>query len=249
MTDDLERVLERVAAGDIDPADAASRIRGEGRVGDVARVDTTYEARTGIPEVVEAARKSDDALAGIARELLTGTGRAVLTDLSEATRERLESLDEAAEADWYGRSGTLVLRAADHDPPVERGRVAVVTAGTSDVPVAEQAVVVAEAMGCRVDTYYDVGVSGVHRLLDEAETIDEAHAVVAAAGREGALATVLAGLVAAPVIGLPVGTGTGLGGDGEAALLGMLQSCTYLTAVNVDAGFRAGAQAALIARR
>jgi len=245
---ELETLLGRVASGDVDPEEAADRLRGVGRVGDVARVDTRQGERTGIPEVVETERKTAEDLRDIARELLEGSGLAILADVDEGTRGSLTDLDAAADAEWFDRSRTLVLRGPGYEPSAERGTVGVVTAGTSDVPVAEEAVVLATEMGCAVETLYDVGVSGIRRLLAELDTLRECDVVVVAAGREGALATVVAGLVAVPVIGLPVGTGSGYGGNGEAALLGMLQSCTYLTVVNVDAGFVAGGQAALVAR-
>jgi NCAIR mutase (PurE)-related protein len=250
MTDDtdLETLLSRVASGDVSVAAAAEELREIGRVGEIARVDTRQAARTGIPEVVEAERKDEEALLGITRELLDGTGRAILTGLADDTRDRIGNLDAVASEEWYARSGTLVMYTSDFEPPSNDGTVGVVTAGTSDIPVAEQAVALATEMGCDVESVYDVGVSGIRRLVDELETLDACDVLVVAAGREGALATVVAGLVDVPVIGLPVGTGTGLGGEGEAALLGMLQSCTYLTTVNVDAGFVAGGQAALIAR-
>jgi NCAIR mutase (PurE)-related protein len=245
---ELEALLGRVASGDVDPEEAADRLRGVGRVGDVARVDTRQGERTGIPEVVETERKTAEDLREITRELLEGTGLAILADVDEGTRAALTDLDAVADAEWFDRSRTLVLHGPGYERPTERGTVGVVTAGTSDVPVAEEAVVLATEMGCDVETLYDVGVSGIRRLLAELDTLQECDVVVVAAGREGALATVVAGLVAVPVIGLPVGTGSGYGGSGEAALLGMLQSCTYLTVVNVDAGFVAGGQAALVVR-
>jgi len=245
---ELETLLEAVAAGDTDVGTAMDRLRGIGRVGEVARVDTRQGDRTGIPEVVGAERKTLDDLRGIARELLAGPGRAVFADVDESVRPELESLDPVGDRRWYDRSGTLVLHAQGYEPPSHGGTIGVTTAGTSDVSVAQETVAIAEEMGCEVETVYDVGVSGIRRLLDETDRLRACDAVVVAAGREGALATVVAGLVDRPVIGLPVGTGTGMGGDGEAALVGMLQSCTYLTTVNVDAGFVAGGQAALIAR-
>jgi len=123
----------------------------------------------------------------------------------------------------------------------------VVSAGTSDAAVAGEAAVVAEEMGARVERLADVGVAALTRLVDHLEELRAADVLVVAAGREGALPTVVAGLVDTPVIGLPVSTGYGHGGEGEAALLGMLQSCTVLSTVNVDAGFVAGAQAGLVA--
>jgi NCAIR mutase (PurE)-related protein len=243
---DTDAVLEALDRGELSLTEAKERLSGVRRVGEFARVDARQGERTGIPEVVEAERKSDEELIGIGQELLSSAGLAILTGVPDSARADLETV--AAEHDVYQRSRTLVLRAGDHEPPEQRGRVGVVTAGTSDIAVAEQAVAIATEMGCAVETAYDIGVSAIHRLLAERETLDECDCVIVAAGREGALATVVAGLVSAPVIGLPVGTGSGYGADGEAALMGMLQSCTYLTTVNIDAGFVAGGQAALIAR-
>jgi NCAIR mutase (PurE)-related protein len=241
-----EAVLEALSRGELSVSEAKGRLGGVSHVGGYARVDAKQGERTGIPEVVEAERKTDEQLVGIGTELLSTAGRAILTGVSETARKELETA--AAEGEFYERSGTLVVHADDYEPPEPRGTVGVVTAGTSDIAVAEQSVALASEMGCTVETVYDVGVSGIHRLFDERETLDSCDCVIVAAGREGALATVVAGMVSAPVIGLPVGTGTGYGGEGEAALLGMLQSCTYLSVVNIDAGFVAGGQAALIAR-
>lgn len=245
---DVDAVLEALDRGEITIAEARERLVGVRRIGEgeFARVDARQGGRTGIPEVVEAERKTEEELFGIGRELLASTGRAILTGVPDSAREDLVAT--AADSDVYERSGTLVLHAENYEPPEPRGRVGVVTAGTSDIATAEQAVALAGEMGCHVETIYDVGVSAIHRLFAERETLEACDCVIVAAGREGALATVVAGIVSAPVIGLPVGTGTGYGGNGEAALLGMLQSCTYLTVVNVDAGFVAGGQAALIAR-
>jgi NCAIR mutase (PurE)-related protein len=129
------------------------------------------------------------------------------------------------------------------------GKVGILAAGTADMPAAEEARVVAEEMGCTVLFEYDVGVAGIHRLFPCLERMADVDAFVVAAGREGTLPAVVAGLVEAPVIGLPVSTGYGLGGSGRAALYSMLQSCSVLTVVNIDAGFVAGAYAAKIARQ
>ncbi len=128
------------------------------------------------------------------------------------------------------------------------GKVGILAAGTADIPVAEEARVVALEMGCAVICEYDVGVAGIHRLFPCLEKMVDVDAFVVAAGREGTLPAIVAGLVDSPVIGLPVSTGYGLGGGGLAALYSMLQSCSVLTVVNVDAGFVAGAFAAKIAR-
>lgn len=253
----IDETLEALAAGEIDVATARERLRGIDRVGEFARIDANYAARTGIPEIVWTDGKTDDEAVAIARELVDEAGLAILADAGPELRDRLRDAPEPAAAELYDRSGTLVCRgaarvgdagAAEPADDASPGTVAVVTAGTSDIPVAQRAAIIAREMGPAVETVYDVGVSSIDRLYAEAGTLTAADAVVVAAGREGALATVVAGMVEPPVIGLPVSTGTGVGGDGEAALYGMLQSCTFLTTVNVDAGFVAGAQAALIAR-
>ena len=243
---DLQDVLEDVAAGETTVEEARRALEGYTRVGDFARLDTGRADRAGIPEVVLGDGKSIDQLCSIADSFLEDRGHVVLTRVDEAAVETLELL--APDVDWYPDSRILVLRTAEYEPPETNGTVAVVSGGTSDVPVAEEAAVTAREMGCTVETSYDVGVAGIHRILSEAEALASADVVVVAAGREGALPTVVAGLVDVPVIGLPVSIGYGHGGNGEAALAGMLQSCTVLSTVNIDAGFVAGAQAAQIAR-
>ena len=149
-------------------------------------------------------------------------------------------------------AGTLAARTPTYRGPEERGCVGLLTAGTSDIPVAEEAALVITHMGCRVERGYDIGVAGLHRLLEPLTRMIEADAdvLVVVAGMEGALPSVVAGLVDIPVIGVPTSTGYGLGGDGTAALYSILQSCSPgLVAVNIDNGVGAGAAAALIARR
>lgn len=242
---DLREVLRDVAEGELGVEEALKHVEGFSRVGDFARLDMSRENRTGVPEAVLAEGKGIEDLVEIARDYLDNKGHVIITRLEEGKGELEMTADSS---DWYPRSNTLVLRSSKYEAPEVSGRVGVVTAGTSDVDVAEEAVITAEEMGCEVVTMYDVGVAGVHRLLSDLEELDGCDALVVAAGREGALPTVVAGLVDAPVIGLPVSVGYGYGGDGEAALAGMLQSCSVLSVVNVDAGFVAGAQAARIAR-
>jgi NCAIR mutase (PurE)-related protein len=149
-------------------------------------------------------------------------------------------------------AGILAARTPTYTPPTPHGCVGLLTAGTSDIPVAEEAALVVEHMGCRVERGYDVGVAGLHRLLEPLTRIIEADAdvLVVVAGMEGALPSVVAGLVDIPVIGVPTSTGYGLGGDGTAALCSILQSCSPgVVAVNIDNGVGAGAAAGLIARR
>lgn len=243
---DLREYLERVADGDIAIDDALREIEGFTRVGDFARIDTDRAGRIGLPEVVLGDGKPPDDLAQIAAGQIDAEGRVIVTRVSDEGRAALERLD--VDAVWHERARVMVLAAEGFEPPTPAGTVAVLTGGTSDVPVAEEAAAVAEAFGCEIETAFDVGVAGIHRVLSVLDSLDGADCFVVAAGREGSLPTVVAGLVDAPVIGLPVSTGYGYGGDGEAALKGMLQSCTVLSVVNVDAGFVAGAQAAKIAR-
>ncbi len=246
---DLEPILEDVAEGRLSVTEARERVEGFTRVDDFARFDTRREDRNGVPEGVLAEGKCPEEVAAIAERALKKEGRVIVTRVDEETEAALEDVrSSAAEAEWIERSGILVLRTAEYEPPETDGTVAVLTGGTSDIPVAEEAAVTAREMGCEVETAYDVGVAGIHRTFAERHTFDDADCVVVAAGREGALPTVVAGMVDAPVIGLPVSIGYGAGADGEAALLGMLQSCTVLSVVNIDAGFVAGAQAAQAAR-
>jgi NCAIR mutase (PurE)-related protein len=151
-------------------------------------------------------------------------------------------------SEWHERARIAVIgKRPEFDD--SRGLVGVICAGTADVSVAEEARVVAEEFGCQTLKSYDVGVAGIHRLFPELQKLLDADVLIVLAGREGALPTVIAGLTDIPVIGVPVSTGYGFGGRGEAALLAMLQSCSVLAVVNVDAGFVAGAFAAKIANR
>ena len=250
MHESLERLLEDVAAGQRGVEEAAAELRklGYAAVGDFARIDVDRQSRAGIPEVVYAEGKSVDQLVAIVERY---AGRSELVVCSRTSPEQAEAVAAAVDgAEYDPRSRVLVVRRGGEAK--ERGVAGVLAAGTSDVGVAEEAAAMCRAMGVKTLTHYDVGVAGLHRLagpLDELRAAGAA-ALVVAAGMEGALPSVVAGLVDVPVIGLPTSTGYGLGGKGEAALLGMLQSCSPgLVVVNIDNGIGAGATAALIARR
>jgi NCAIR mutase (PurE)-related protein len=223
---------------------------GDDRTG---RFDAARETRRGIPEGILAAGKTPAEMAALAGTAVETSGRALVTRADSRTADRVRGyLAEAhpeASVDHDDRARTVLAEAADFDPPSVDADVAVVTGGVADATAAGEATVVARAAGPRVARYDDVGVANLDRALDVVPDLRDADAVVVAAGREGALPTVLAGRLSIPVIGLPVSSGYGVGGDGHAALLGLLQSCTALSVVNVDAGFVAGTQAALIARR
>jgi pyridinium-3,5-biscarboxylic acid mononucleotide synthase len=227
----------------------------EAAVGDhgrAVRADVGRERRKGVPEVVLADRKRpEDALAAV-RAFLEARGRAILSRVPPELAERIGREHADCRIEAYPASGMLVVKRAGFVPPPPGGCVGVLTAGTSDVPIAEQAQVIASEMGSRVLTAYDVGVAGLHRLAGPLRQFRAAgvDALVVAAGMDGALPSVVAGLVDVPVIGLPTSVGYGVGGRGLAALLSMLQTCAPgLVVVNIDNGVGAGATAALIANR
>lgn len=217
-----------------------------------ARPDFGRESRKGIPEVVLAESKSDDQVVAIVRAFLERTGRAVVTRMRPATVGRLVAEFDDSRIELREIARAAAIYAPSYERVRTGGHVGILTAGTGDVPVAEEARLVAEEMGCDVSTAYDVGVAGIHRLFGPLEELLAADvgALVVAAGMDGALPSVVAGLAPVPVIGLPTSIGYGAGGRGRAALLSMLQSCAPgLMAVNIDNGVGAGASAALIANR
>jgi len=247
----MRETLDALAAGEIGPAEAESRLRGYATT-EAGRFDAARGQRRGIPEAVLAEGKTPAEAAALATTAVETTGRAVLTRVDEATaagvREAVADATPAATVEHDERARTVVVHGDGFEPPALDATVAVVTAGTADRAAAGEAATVVREVGADVDRLDDVGVASLRRLVDQIDRLREADVVVVAAGREGALPTVVAGLVDSPVIALPVASGYGVGGDGEAALSGALQSCTVLSTVNVDAGFVAGAQAGLIAR-
>jgi hypothetical protein len=218
-------------------------------VGDLAKLDVGRRDRIGIPEAILAEGKDGADLPSICLAHMEATGSVIITRVSAEQLAVLQAakLPEGSEIEHNSRARTVVMRSKNR--PAKRGKVGILAAGTADIPVAEEARVVAEEMGCTTVFEYDVGVAGIHRLFPCLEKMADVDVLVVAAGREGTLPAVVAGLVEAPVIGLPVSTGYGLGGGGQAALYSMLQSCSVLTVVNIDAGFVAGAYAAKIARQ
>lgn len=246
----LRRVLAAYADGKLsldDTIDQISGLRVE-KVGELARIDLGREVRCGIPEAVLAEGKETDDLAAIMLRHAAAAGRCLATRVSPEQAAALRATaGRAGLAYRYAERAQAVVLSKEKQPEKNGGVVAVITAGTADIGVAEEARVVAEEMGCEVRTAYDVGAAGVHRLFPALKDLAGAHVYVVAAGREGTLPAVVAGLVDRPVIGVPVSTGYGFMGQGQAALASMLQSCAVLTVVNIDAGFVAGAQAALIA--
>ncbi len=247
---DFSDTLKKLKNNEItlEEAEKQLRITNFETLSDIAKVDTHRAKRTGIPEAIIADCKTCDEVVSIAKVHLKNEGRAIITRTSDEKYEALESLakDMKLLTRSSRRAGVIVIG----DPTDKTGgRVGIVSAGTADIPVAEEARIIAEEMGCSVTAIYDVGVAGIHRLFPELTRliVTGVDAIVVAAGREGTLPAIVSGLVDVPVIGVPVSTGYGAGGEGKAALLSMLQSCSVLTVVNIDAGFVAGAFAARIA--
>lgn len=247
---DLTDILRAVKDGKMDLETAEHQARGLGFVSysDIAKLDSHRKSRTGVVEAILADCKEPEDVVEIARVMVSQSKRALITRVSTKHLEALRVVFGQDNLQWNSRARTVVI----HDGtsvPKTGGVVGIISAGTADIPAAEEARVVASEMGCETVAVYDVGVAGIHRLIPELQKLKAMMpgAIVVAAGREGTLPTIVSGLVDVPVIGLPVSTGYGAGGKGQAALLSMLQSCSTLAVVNIDAGFVAGAYAARIA--
>lgn len=217
-------------------------------VGGFAALDVERAARKGVPEVVYAAGKTPVQVAEICAATLETGGRVIVSSFSEEHVTEIRSKLTDVPLRTAGRA--LVLGPGEPEP--SGGRIGALSGGTSDLPVLQEALAVAEEMGVETRSYPDVGVAGIHRLIPPLKDLEDfdPDCLIVAAGMEGALPSVISGLMRAPVIGLPTSTGYGLGGDGTAAILGMLQSCSPgLSVVNIDNGVGAGVTAALIANR
>lgn len=241
----LRQILRAVARGELPTEDAVRRLaRLPFEDLGFARVDHHRSLRGMGPEVVYARGKTPEETAAIVTSLLARESAPVL--VTKASQRHADAVLQAApEAEWHARAGMLVCRraAAGGDP----GLVLVACAGTSDLPVAEEAWLTAEAFGCRVDRLVDVGVAGAHRLFADIERLQAADVVIVVAGMEGALPSLVGGLVGTPVIAVPTSVGYGAAFEGLAALLGMLNACAVgVAVVNIDNGFGAGALAARI---
>jgi NCAIR mutase (PurE)-related protein len=242
----LRALLEQVRAGSLEVGAALERLR-HLPFEDLgfAKVDHHRALRHGIPEVVFAQGKTAPQVSAIAAALLRQAPNVLITRASEEIAERIRK--EHSEAEWFPTSRALRIW---RDRTVRgKGQIAVVCAGTSDLPVAEEAQVTAEVMGNRVCAIHDIGVAGIHRLMQNRDKLNQARVIIVCAGMEGALPSVIGGMVMAPVIAVPTSVGYGASFQGLAALLGMLNSCaSNVTVVNIDNGFGAGYAASLINR-
>ncbi|NOR39569.1 MAG: nickel pincer cofactor biosynthesis protein LarB [Candidatus Thorarchaeota archaeon] len=249
-------ILKALTSGKltIDEAEKKLQILTLSHVEGFAVLDHGRQDRTGIPEVVMAETKQSDEIIKITRNMLDVNGFALLT---RANQKKVDALESAIDNYVINVSGsgdhlTVFVHSQNWKPPEALGRIAVITAGTSDIPYAREVEAVAKVVGVETISFFDVGVAGIHRLIDPLKQIVEkdVDVIVVLAGMEGALPTVIASLVDIPVIGVPIPTGYGYGGEGITALSSMLQSCAPgLAVVNIGNGLGAGAIAALIARR
>lgn len=244
----IEHLIEKLRRGELDSREAAKHIQNS-LYEDIgyARVDHGRAVRQGFPEVVFGKGKQRAQVVGIVERLLKHSNSNLLvTHTDSETFGDIRNI--ATEAEWHETAH--VIRIIRYSADLGVGNIAVVTAGTSDIPVAEEAALTAEAMGNCVERVWDVGVAGIHRVLAERSLLRRARVVIVAAGMEGALPSVVGGLVSVPVVAIPTSIGYGASFGGVAALLGMLNSCSSnVTVVNIDNGFGAGFVASLINRR
>jgi NCAIR mutase (PurE)-related protein len=250
---DVRDILERYSKGEIGTEEAERLLKLDflERIGDHTLFDHSRSARKGIPEIIFGESKDPDVLAEIVEKLMESRD---LVIISRTTPEHYnaikEKIGERDGVSWAERARMVIVDQRRVKP--KAGTIGIMAAGTSDIAVAEEAREVAEIMGCTVITAYDVGIAALHRVITPLMEMMKSNceALVVVAGMEGALASVVSGLVDVPVIGVPCSVGYGKGGRGEAALISMLQSCSPgLVVVNIDNGINAGATAALISKR
>ncbi|HYO73149.1 MAG TPA: nickel pincer cofactor biosynthesis protein LarB [Archangium sp.] len=240
----LTRLLEQVKGGKVSVDDAVGQLKDLpfAELG-YATVDTHRSLRFGFPEVVLGEPKTAEQVLGIVGKLVERKQPVLVTRLQPDKAEAL--LAAFPKGEYHAVARIFHLKQGKQ----KAGKVSVVTAGTSDIPVAEEAAITAEAMGATVKRVYDVGVAGIHRLLRRREEIQDAHAVVVVAGMEGALASVVGGLVGIPVVAVPTSVGYGANFGGVSALLTMVNACaSNVATMNIDNGFGGGFYAALISR-
>lgn len=242
----IKRILSKLSKGECTVGNALEELRtlpyDDLRF---AKLDHHRELRKGIPEAIYTPGKTEKQIVEIAARIIARKDEAVFTRMNEKLYQKLKSR-LGSKVKWFPEARIVTVGASKRP---SKGKVLIVTAGTSDIPVAEEAAVTCELLGCRVDRLYDVGVAGIHRLTSNLKQFDSADVIIVLAGMEGALPSVVAGLTSRPVIAVPTSVGYGASFEGIAALLGMLSSCSSgIGVVNIDNGFGAGALAAVIVK-
>ena len=251
----IREILERLVKGEIsiEEAEKLLKIVTIEEIEAIAKLDVKRHVRTGVPEIILAEGKDPEDLAKIVMKVLERNGRAIVSRIENDHIDAIKKIvPSIANMQINKKAKMIVIKKKEFTVEKTGGKVGIITAGTSDIPVAEEARIIAEEMGCEVFTAYDVGVAGIHRLFPSLKKMIEkdVDVLIVVAGREGALPSVVAGMVDIPVIGVPTSIGYGLGEKGISALTAMLQACSLgLAVVNIDGGVAAGAVAALIANR
>jgi NCAIR mutase (PurE)-related protein len=249
-------ILQALASGEIsiEEAEKALRMHSLSEVGNIGMLDVNRGERSGVPEVVFAESKPLEYLTNIVEAMVEKNNVVLLTRMTRENFEGVKGAHPDLEFEVTGTDDHLTILGYSKNwkEPAQEGKIAVMTAGTSDIAYAHEAEAIARLMGVETLTFYDVGVAGIHRLIEPIKRVieEDVDAVVVFAGMEGALPTVVASLIDVPVIGVPVPTGYGFGGKGETALASMLQSCAPgLAVVNIGNGLGGGSVASLIAKR
>ena len=245
--EDLQKLLEQFKRDELNADETAAKIKNLAYedIG-YARVDHGRASRQGFPEVIFGQGKTSEQICGIFEKLMSRSPNVLVTRTTKDVYGDVRNI--FTDAEWH--ESARVIRVLRDKTDLGVGEITICTAGTSDIPVAEEAALTAEAMGNRVHRIWDAGVAGVHRILNEREKLQDSRVVIVVAGMEGALPSVVGGLVSVPVIGVPTSIGYGAAFGGVAALLGMLNSCaSNVTVVNIDNGFGAGFVASLINRK
>lgn len=251
----MRETLEKLSRGEIsvDDAEKALKVDVVQKVGGIARLDVSRATRRGIPEIILAEGKSEGDLVAICRNMLEHNHRAIVSRVSDSQLSTLRmSFGPPHILEEFAHAKGVVIKRDDFVPRKTGGKVGILTAGTVDLGVAEEAQMIATEMGCLTFLEADAGVAGIHRLSEPLMALvkNDVDCLIVVAGREGALPTVVAGLVDIPLISVPTSSGYGYGGRGTAALMAMLQACSLgLAVVNIDSGIAAGVVASQIANR
>jgi len=243
--DDLKDIFQKVKSGELDIVSALAQVGSEHDISDIgcAKIDNSRQARCGFPEFIFGEGKNVEQIIQIVREICKKEQPVLLTRISSETAEKV--IAEFPEAEYDALARTLMIKKGM--PAKKKGKILIVTAGTSDLGVAMEAKHTAELCGCNVELLADAGVAGIHRLFAQSARLKEANVIIAVAGMEGALPSVVGGLVSCPVIAVPTSVGYGSSLKGLTAMFAMLNSCASgITVVNIDNGFGAGCAAARI---
>ncbi|WP_455278057.1 nickel pincer cofactor biosynthesis protein LarB [[Eubacterium] cellulosolvens] len=251
----MRDILERLVKGSISIDDAERLLRTQtiDEISNIAKLDINRELRGGIPEIILAEGKNNEDLLNITKIMLKEKGRTII---SRANKEQLEFIRKTSPKNSiiniHQKAGMCILKMRNFHIYNTGGKIGILAAGTADVPIAEESKIISEELGCQTITAYDVGIAGIHRLFPSLKSMidKDVDVIIVIAGREGALPSVVSGLVDIPVIGVPTSVGYGFGEKGIASLMAMLQGCSLgLSVVNINGGVAAGVIAVLIANR